>query len=279
MMPTKPRASKEPLPPITTTSLWTGEQEAAIPTPELLAVVNETSSTALANLLWEEPVSVVSSSGDSGLFDITAVRADYRRTSKLPAAVNMIRKPRKTGEALPTLKSKNLWKKQPKLGHASTLKTASLWNKPTVKPSLFQSDPNRKVYRTTSAEPAALQMSEKFASSKSLYRGSSLLVFGQAATLPQLSSIGSQSLPCDPGARLSLQSLQRARDRRHLSLIHRQLRQAPPRRRLPRVPAASSRAGSEGRERDRKLLKLRRILYKRQRLTSPLSPSYPRNSS
>ncbi|KAI2633217.1 hypothetical protein GGS26DRAFT_73064 [Hypomontagnella submonticulosa] len=161
MMPTKPRASKEPLPPITTTSLWTGEQEAAIPTPELLAVVNETSSTALANLLWEEPVSVVSSSGDSGLFDITAVRADYRRTSKLPAAVNMIRKPRKTGEALPTLKSKNLWKKQPKLGHASTLKTASLWNKPTVKPSLFQSDPNRKVYRTTSAEPAALQMVRK----------------------------------------------------------------------------------------------------------------------
>ncbi|KAI0379026.1 hypothetical protein F5Y04DRAFT_260949 [Hypomontagnella monticulosa] len=164
MMPTKPRTGKEPLPSITTTSLWTGEQEIAISTPEPLAVVKETPSMPSVNLLWEEPILAVSNSDDNGLFDVTVVRTDYRRTSKLPVAISMTRKPRKAAEALTTLKSKNLWRKQSKLGYVSASKTASLWNTPTVsraKPSLFQRDPSRKVYRTTSAEPAALEIVRK----------------------------------------------------------------------------------------------------------------------
>ncbi|KAI0847356.1 hypothetical protein F5Y00DRAFT_121738 [Daldinia vernicosa] len=157
----KSRSNKEPLPSITTTSLWTGETPAPIVESP---VSSKLSSPSRTNLLWEQSNSSVTMSDYEGLFDVNVVRIDYRRTSKLPAAINMTRRAHKMGESLTTLMSTRLWEKSVKLSHAST-KTTSLWSKPITPASstsgLFQLDPTRKIYRTTSAEPVALQMSRK----------------------------------------------------------------------------------------------------------------------
>ncbi|KAI1656314.1 hypothetical protein F4813DRAFT_131244 [Daldinia decipiens] len=160
-MPKKSRSNKEPLPSITTTSLWTRETPAPIVE---LAVPSKVSSPSRTNLLWEQFNSPVLVSNYEGLFDANVVRIDYRRTSKLPAAISMTQRTRKMGESLTTLTSTRLWAKSVKSSYAST-KTISLWSKPTAPVSftsgLFQLDPTRKTYRTTSAEPVALQMSRK----------------------------------------------------------------------------------------------------------------------
>ncbi|KAI1411012.1 hypothetical protein F5Y13DRAFT_201539 [Hypoxylon sp. FL1857] len=163
----KPRTAEEPLPIITTNGLWTGaltEPESAVSNPEPL-VTREVVVSTLASSLWKKSTPVISSLGYEGLFDANIVRVDYRRTSKLPAAVNMARKPRKIGEPLATLTSTELWEMQSESGYASTHKAVSLWNQPTVSmpamTGLFQLDSARQVYRTTSAEPAALQMTRK----------------------------------------------------------------------------------------------------------------------
>ncbi|KAI6091494.1 hypothetical protein F4821DRAFT_186858 [Hypoxylon rubiginosum] len=166
-MSTKPRSSNEPLPVLTTTSLWTGET----PERELLTVINsspiskDTSASIVANWLWEKSSLALLTSEYDGLFDASMTRIDYRRSSKLPAAINMIRKPRRMGESLAILTSTKLWETQTKLTHNSASKTPALWNKSTmmmpITIGLFQIDSNRKIYRTTSAEPAALNVTRK----------------------------------------------------------------------------------------------------------------------
>ncbi|KAI2468207.1 hypothetical protein F4781DRAFT_279160 [Annulohypoxylon bovei var. microspora] len=163
----KPRANKEPLPALMTTNLWAGESSKSnsiVSSPESLDA-REVPASTVTKLMWEKSTLLVSRSDFEGLFDANIVRVDYRRTSKLPAAVSMTRTPRKMGGSLPTLTSTKLWEAQSELSHISASDSVTLWNGPkrsmSVTSGLFQVDATRKVYRTTSAEPAALQMSRK----------------------------------------------------------------------------------------------------------------------
>ncbi|KAI5861373.1 hypothetical protein GGS23DRAFT_576522 [Durotheca rogersii] len=157
-----PRITREPLPTLATNSLWTDET-----TKNALSIsvhLAEVSAPILSTLLWE-PTPVASSSDYEGLFDATTIRTDYRRTSKLPAAIVIARKPRKLNEYLASLTSTRLWELQLVSTHSSPSEVATLWSQPAVPvsitPKLFQLDPERKVYRTTSAEPAAIQIDRK----------------------------------------------------------------------------------------------------------------------
>ncbi|KAL7621927.1 hypothetical protein AAE478_007427 [Parahypoxylon ruwenzoriense] len=165
-MATKPRPGKESLPILASTSLWTGEtleKEVFVAIPKSLTPPTEALASTRSNLLWEELAPAASGSDYEGLFDASIIRTDYRRTSKLPAAVNMTRKPRQLEEPLPSLESAKLWEAQSV--SVSSSKTVTLWGKPATSApialGLFQLDSERKVYRTTSAEPAALQMVRK----------------------------------------------------------------------------------------------------------------------
>ncbi|KAI4864131.1 hypothetical protein F4820DRAFT_347789 [Hypoxylon rubiginosum] len=166
-MSTKLRSSNGPLPMLTTTSLWTGETvEQELPAMvKSSPIPQDIPASIVANWLWEETTLAIPMSEHEGLFDVNVARIDYRRSSKLPAAINTTRKPRKMGEPLATLTSTKLWEIQTKLTHVSAPKTFSLWDKPTlsmpITAGLFQLDSNRKVYRTTSAEPAALAITRK----------------------------------------------------------------------------------------------------------------------
>ncbi|KAI1208613.1 uncharacterized protein F4807DRAFT_143509 [Annulohypoxylon truncatum] len=168
-MPKKPRVSKEPLPVLTTASLWTGvssesEPESDVPAAELIET-REVPVSIITKSMWEKSTLPVSSSDFEGLFNSNVFRLDYRRTSKLPAAIDMTRTPRKMEESLPVLTSIRLWEKQSESSYIPIPTGVSLWNKPIssmpTSSGLFQVDPTRKVYRTTSAEPAALQMDRK----------------------------------------------------------------------------------------------------------------------
>ncbi|KAI1453421.1 hypothetical protein F4805DRAFT_375329 [Annulohypoxylon moriforme] len=162
----KPRTIEEPLPVLATTSLWTresSESDSTASTPELIEA-REVPVSIVTKSMWEKSTLPISSSDLEGLFNANIVRVDYRRTSKLPAAINMTRAPRKSGESLPTLTSTKLWEKQPESSYTPPT-TVSLWSQPTLlistESGLFQVDPTRKVYRTTSAKPAALHMVQK----------------------------------------------------------------------------------------------------------------------
>ncbi|KAI1388021.1 uncharacterized protein F4822DRAFT_444487 [Hypoxylon trugodes] len=164
----KPRSIKEPLPSITSTGLWaemSPERELPISVPEPLSVCEQAPVSPQTNLLWEMPTLSFLGSDHEGLFDANVVRADYKRTSKVPAGINMTQRPRKAEESLATLTSTKLWDVQPRLIHVTTDLGVSLWNKPTLSmpivSGLFQLDPTRKEYRTTPAEPAALYMVRK----------------------------------------------------------------------------------------------------------------------
>ncbi|KAI1476229.1 hypothetical protein F4774DRAFT_413138 [Daldinia eschscholtzii] len=157
----KSRPNNEPLPSITSTSLWTGE---ALTLTYESRVLSEALLPSPVNLLWEHSSLPAVVSNHEGLFDVNAVRTDYRRTSKLPAAINMTQRPRKAEESLASLMSTKLWAKSTKSRPTST-NSISLWSKASVSApftsGLFQLDPTRKTYRTTSAEPAALQMNRR----------------------------------------------------------------------------------------------------------------------
>ncbi|KAI0104614.1 hypothetical protein F4814DRAFT_431307 [Daldinia grandis] len=155
----KSRSNREPLPSITTTSLWTRM------TPTLIdesPVPSKVSSLSQTNILWEQPNSLAPMLDYEGLFDVNAVRIDYRRTSKLPAAISITRRTREMGGSFTAPVSTRLWEKSAKSSYTYT-KIISLWSKPIASVSftsgLFQLDPTRKTYQTTSAEPVALHMS------------------------------------------------------------------------------------------------------------------------
>ncbi|KAI1089741.1 hypothetical protein F5B19DRAFT_359538 [Rostrohypoxylon terebratum] len=165
----KPRVNNEPLPVLATTSLWTGESsesksEFAASTPELIET-REIPASIVTKSMWEKSTLLVSSSEFEGLFDANIIRIDFRRTSKLPAAIDMTRMPRKVEEPLPILESTKLWEKKSESIFVPPPTGVSLWCNPVastpISSGLFQVDPTRKVYRTTSAEPAALRMVRK----------------------------------------------------------------------------------------------------------------------
>ncbi|KAI1766958.1 hypothetical protein GGR53DRAFT_171810 [Hypoxylon sp. FL1150] len=166
-MSTKPRSSNEPLPVLTTTSLWTGETpERELPVGITSSPISKDISVAIvANWLWEKSSLALPTSEYEGLFDVNLIRTDYRRSSKLPAAIGMTWKPREMAEPLAGLVSTKLWEPQTKPAHIFTSKTPALWHKSTtvipIATGLFQIDSDRKVYRTTSSEPAALKLFRK----------------------------------------------------------------------------------------------------------------------
>ncbi|CAJ2505463.1 Uu.00g128570.m01.CDS01 [Anthostomella pinea] len=120
--------------------------------------------TAYTGGLWNKPMAH-SESESEGVFNAEAVRHDFRRTSKLPAAISTTTKPRTVKQPAVTLTSKTLWVLQPHVSRASGASKISLWSKSvsvsSSSPGLFQLDPTRTVYRTTSADPAALAMLRK----------------------------------------------------------------------------------------------------------------------
>ncbi|ORY61346.1 uncharacterized protein BCR38DRAFT_411227 [Pseudomassariella vexata] len=136
-------------------------EDAVMVTPDMSSQATETQPRLL---LWEQPSSENDPQVD-GLFNTSFKRSDYRRTSKIPAAISMMRAPRLTQEPLQQLSTRNLWK----LSTTSAVETLNngslLWFKRSGEAigvsSLFKVDSERKVYRTTSAEPAALHMTSK----------------------------------------------------------------------------------------------------------------------
>jgi len=119
--------------------------------------------------LWKQVVRDEENSESHGLFDPQTTRRDFRRTSKLPAAILTSTKPRPLRhEPAPTLTSGNLWTARhmkPAVVTKDNTKI-SLWQpKPaamvSAPPSLFTIDTERRDYRTTTAEPAALVIIRK----------------------------------------------------------------------------------------------------------------------
>ncbi|KAM0286781.1 hypothetical protein ACHAQH_000801 [Verticillium albo-atrum] len=149
-------------------------------TPLTVEVVEAVSSQlATSQLLWAAPSRHVEEE-ISGLFKVSSGRHEYRTTSATPAAWALVRKPRHIGEAVPEISpSAPLWDQvQPaRTGRAdvfwvasapalrdchSKTTTRSLWTAPTVvthnEPTgLYQNGQPRTSFRTTSAEPAALE--------------------------------------------------------------------------------------------------------------------------
>ncbi|KAI0155182.1 hypothetical protein GGR57DRAFT_91539 [Xylariaceae sp. FL1272] len=115
--------------------------------------------------LWTRPKQIIESRG-IGLYDPTHARRTFRRTSKLPAAILTVSRPRFTKEPMPTLTSNILWAPQSSRRSAPPhSQIAVLWQNETIQKSdghrLFSLNKERKEYRTTSAEPAALNMVRK----------------------------------------------------------------------------------------------------------------------
>ncbi|KAK9772906.1 hypothetical protein SCAR479_10416 [Seiridium cardinale] len=116
------------------------------------------------NFMWEKPIPLPET-GPAGLFNVKVTRADYRRTSEAPIAASMITKPRMSREPLQMLTTQKLWRSTPKLVTHKAGKRQTLWSQTSVRvagtTTLFQLDPKRKNYRTTEAEPAAINMPTK----------------------------------------------------------------------------------------------------------------------
>ncbi|KAI0175314.1 hypothetical protein BJ166DRAFT_171447 [Pestalotiopsis sp. NC0098] len=116
------------------------------------------------SFMWEKPI-VLPQTQYKGLFDAKTARDDFRRTSAAPIAASMIKKPRSSKEPLQALTTQGLWRGIPKLVVRTTGKRQTMWSSTSVRvanrTTLFQLDATRKTYRTTTAEPAALNMVTK----------------------------------------------------------------------------------------------------------------------
>ncbi|KAF3011353.1 hypothetical protein E8E14_007624 [Neopestalotiopsis sp. 37M] len=152
------------IPRATTSLLWAG----SMPEPQISEATSEKQTPAVEqqrrSFMWEKPMTLPQTHLD-GLFNAMVARADFRRTSAAPIAAAMTKKPRANKEPLQTLTTRGLWKTIPKLVARSTGKRQTLWSSTSVRvantTTLFQLDANRKTYRTTTAEPAALNMVTK----------------------------------------------------------------------------------------------------------------------
>ena len=157
-LPSNPKASKIPraAPQATTVA-----ESALAPVPKLSQIPRLADSKRAAKSkptpagMWTAPTKAVPSK--DGLFTPDQNRADYRTTSAEPAAQYMVRAPRPVElKPLDRLASRSLWTK--------TVKTTStgLWKFPVksspARAGLFVPDSRRSDYRTTSAEPAAKEI-------------------------------------------------------------------------------------------------------------------------
>lgn len=183
-----PRTIQEPLQQLTTTSLW-GVSKSGVVKAESSMKQASKPRNVTSKLMWTKPT-VVASKVSGGLFDVRSKRLDYRRTSQPPAALSMTRKPSTRKEPVAELTSRNLWSAQALSKPTLTSGKPSLWTKtiaPTpAAPGLFKVDPKRKVYRTTTAEPAAVQMDRKprtLQSSLPELESSSLWTVGRQASV------------------------------------------------------------------------------------------------
>ncbi|KAI0601939.1 hypothetical protein F4775DRAFT_290977 [Biscogniauxia sp. FL1348] len=134
----------------------------SVPSPT--RATETTLAQAHSSGLWNKPVNVRNLVNE-GLFSIGTPREDFKRTSEAPAAISMVTKPRTMREPLAALTSRKLWAVPTSTSQMSTSSKGFLWTKDdaatTANAKLFEPDPKRVDWRTTSAEPAALTMSRK----------------------------------------------------------------------------------------------------------------------
>lgn len=153
--------------------LWRREAKAASPTGKTWTLVNRltesprlTSETSIGKKqiddstvarLWSPPVLPPATDDTYGMFRPDPRRSDYRTTSKQPAALHMARRHRLAhNAALEKLTSSSLWTR-------TMPSSVGLWS--PVQSShyvevegLFTANRNRLTFRTTTKEPAALNM-------------------------------------------------------------------------------------------------------------------------
>lgn len=159
-LPSNPKASKIPRAAPQATAVAEPEPAPA-PVPKLSQIPrlvdNKRAAKSKPSLagMWTPPTKAMPSK--DGLFTPDSNRTDYRTTSAEPAAQYIVRAPRPVEfKPLDKLVSKSLWTK--------TVKTTStgLWKFPAksspARAGLFVPDPRRSDYRTTSAEPAAKEI-------------------------------------------------------------------------------------------------------------------------
>ncbi|KAH6647656.1 hypothetical protein BKA67DRAFT_662428 [Truncatella angustata] len=141
--------------------LWVAQKTKPSEAPQVS--LNKKAQQQRGSFMWQQPIAM-SEIPTVGLFEEKSVRLDYRRTSQVPIATSLTPKPRAVKEPLQRLRTQNLWKPRPKLLTRTIGKRQTMWSPTSVKlaqTALFQLDPTRKTYRTTSSEPAALDMTTK----------------------------------------------------------------------------------------------------------------------
>ncbi|KAI8631063.1 hypothetical protein F5Y19DRAFT_20521 [Xylariaceae sp. FL1651] len=166
------RSNIAPLQQLRSTTLWSGKLLTLKPAPDGLWIPNIDNPQKPVSVyaahnnssggLWRAPIRV-SESDIVGLFDPKVTRYNFRRTSMLPVARLTSTKSRYTKEPVSVVTSNDLWAPQSlQFATADNRKDKSLWQgkvRPSFStPTLFKLDLERKDYRTTCAEPAALVM-------------------------------------------------------------------------------------------------------------------------
>ncbi|KAM0331706.1 hypothetical protein ACHAQA_003385 [Verticillium albo-atrum] len=156
-------------------------EEATTEAPTVVLSHAVASKPVADQLLWAAPIKSVDEES-RGLFTTSSNRLNYRTTTASPAALMMVRKPRQTAETAPeiplsallwdqvqpyvksTARADTFWIASATATHENpTISSASsLWTAPAAavhhEPSgLYQAGRPRTSFRTTSAEPAALE--------------------------------------------------------------------------------------------------------------------------
>jgi hypothetical protein len=178
----KPRAS-DSLPALTTSDLWTVSiPETQVPSSVSMWSTGRFSEKSLVavpaqeEMMWQTPQKT-EDLRSSGLFTATGSQTIVRTTTMTPAAINMIKAPRSSTKALPTIASQSLWShdlspvqqrdwiSKPATVASSDL-TAAMWT-PAKKEAmtaivgLFSVSIPRSDYRVTTLMPAAINMTCK----------------------------------------------------------------------------------------------------------------------
>ncbi|KAI1490776.1 hypothetical protein F5X96DRAFT_694161 [Biscogniauxia mediterranea] len=152
--------SPVPTPVSISAQLFVSSRSVSSPTRAIKTTMTE----AHLSGLWKKPTNVRHLVNE-GLFSVGTPRKDFKRTSEAPAAISMVTKPRVMREPLATLTTTKLWAVPTSASRTSASSKSFLWTKDDAatmtSAKLFQPDPRRVDWRTTSAEPAALTMSRK----------------------------------------------------------------------------------------------------------------------
>ncbi|TVY84663.1 hypothetical protein LSUE1_G001267 [Lachnellula suecica] len=173
-----PRSVTEALPSISSRRLWSrelGPKQEKVWTSKPPTAVKMSVSVAL---MWT-PEKMEALQSVHGLFDVAVSRSEFRTTTLMPAAINMVKAPRSSTKALPIIASQSLWslndgRKQEKVWTAkitfssetSSVSSALMWAPARKARSgridgLFNASQSRSDYRKTELMPAALNMTCK----------------------------------------------------------------------------------------------------------------------